>query len=177
MRLPDERGGSWAAQAGVVLGIASLVLSAYVAYAEDRHFEQLTRPRSEHDEVLDEIQVLDQVLRAQEGGLPANASDPRSLSARENLSLARQEWLSAVENWTAGNFAAANQHVLRGYEDLRRIGVDTPRFTPVQSEQAWPGSPVLVVAAVILGSTAIALGFHARRRRRDAPHEPGSRLR
>jgi murein tripeptide amidase MpaA len=119
--------GKWSS---LIVAIIALTLSVYVVIIDNLHYQDLTKPHTEHVEIKDKLDRLDYAIEQARQDIIIWRACGEDTSSYENtlgivISLRRQ----ADEAWIENNYSEANSFINQAYDSIKEIS-PAPLFSP-----------------------------------------------
>ncbi|MDY6917794.1 MAG: hypothetical protein SVP26_07585 [Chloroflexota bacterium] len=151
----------------LVVAVAALGISVYVACAEQIHFTQLTLPHTRHDEVRDRLYRLDErIERAERCVQAAQSMGEGTADSTRALQVAIDLRWQAEAFWDDARYDEAETAIEDAYDALEVIP-----SVAVFPMYWWLVSVVL--ALVLVSSLSVVAGFFWKRRRVEGDRKQG----
>jgi hypothetical protein len=104
----------------LIVAIVALALSGYAIYVDNVHYQEITKPHTEHEEIYDRLARLDNRIERVEQSI----GDVRGSNVEElydSLMEAKQLRDQAELAWDEGRYTDADEFIKDAYDNLPRI--------------------------------------------------------
>ncbi len=132
----------------LLVAVIALTLSGYAIYVDNVHYQEVTKPHTQHDEIYNRLVMLDGKIERAEQSINAvqdlgqNISEPQ-----KNLRKAKELRDQAELAWDTGRYIEADAIIREAYDVLQKIPPPPPP-KPIN----WP-----VLGGVIGGVIVLVL--------------------
>jgi hypothetical protein len=137
----------WLKSWGVLLvAVIALGLSGYAIYVDNVHYQEITKPHTQHDEIYNRLVRLDdKIERAEQSISDLQGAGQDINDSQENLSEAIKLRERAERAWDKGDYTKADRLIEEAYDSLEKI------VTIQAAMQMWMIMAIIAAALLTIG--------------------------